>query len=597
MRIISCHVENFGKLKDVLINFESDGITRFCRGNGWGKSTLAAFIKVMFYGFPRKNSKDILANERLRYQPWQGGTYGGQLTFQIGKKCYEVTRIFGGKPSQDVFQLVDVATHLPSNDFSEKLGEEIFQVDAESFVRSAFFTQKDCQTHTTDQINAKIGALGEVTDDIDQYERGNKRMTDYLNQNSPTRKTGKLFKKKEEMLEMRQEILELERQIQDSGRAQEKAGSDQLLLNQQYELLCQSEQQKVVAKENCRSYFPSEIPAEEELEEMIRLAQEISGKKKMAEFCAREASLESSPTPEKVQKNRSFLVAGCIFLFLGFLGFGIHFYVARVGLGLGVFLLILWFLQRSKKGEASEKAENPKEYYEEALADYVESVKTVGGYLNRLGVTPTENLVEQLYQCREKRREYFQCEQEIKQVQAQKERFQSMEYNRQQEEYYKRRARLEERKNQWNNLQAEWQEEEKKWKLISIAQEMLEEAKNQYLAKYAAPIKTGFDKYYKLLNGGENKAFQVDAKMELMVKEEGAYREIRAMSEGLQDLAGICMRMAFLDAMYSEEKPLLLLDDPFVNLDDEKFACVEQFLQEIAKEYQVIYFTCHRSRA
>ena len=44
------------------------------------------------------------------------------------------------------------------------------------------------------------------------------------------------------------------------------------------------------------------------------------------------------------------------------------------------------------------------------------------------------------------------------------------------------------------------------------------------------------------------------------------------MSEGRKDLAGICARMAMVDAMYEKDKPFLVFDDSFVNLDDEKNA-------------------------
>ena len=57
------------------------------------------------------------------------------------------------------------------------------------------------------------------------------------------------------------------------------------------------------------------------------------------------------------------------------------------------------------------------------------------------------------------------------------------------------------------------------------------------------------------------------------------------------------IRLAFADAMYREKKPFLNLDDPFVNLDEEKIEHGRAFVREIAKEYQVIYFTCHESRA
>ena len=45
MRLVTCHVENFGKLSDLTVSFtDPSGIQLFCEENGWGKSTLAAFI-------------------------------------------------------------------------------------------------------------------------------------------------------------------------------------------------------------------------------------------------------------------------------------------------------------------------------------------------------------------------------------------------------------------------------------------------------------------------------------------------------------------------------------------------------------------------
>ena len=48
MRLISCHIENFGKLSDFSCEF-SGGLNIICEDNGWGKSTFAAFIRAMFY--------------------------------------------------------------------------------------------------------------------------------------------------------------------------------------------------------------------------------------------------------------------------------------------------------------------------------------------------------------------------------------------------------------------------------------------------------------------------------------------------------------------------------------------------------------------
>ena len=91
MRLLRCHIENFGVLSGFDYEFES-GLTVICRENGFGKSTLAAFLKAMFYGLPRTGARTAANNERKRYEPWQGGKYGGFLEFSHGDTSYRVTR-------------------------------------------------------------------------------------------------------------------------------------------------------------------------------------------------------------------------------------------------------------------------------------------------------------------------------------------------------------------------------------------------------------------------------------------------------------------------------------------------------------------------
>ena len=68
MRILSCHIDNFGKLQNKTYDFEKE-CTIICEENGWGKSTLAAFLRVMLYGFMNEGKRDTYENERKRYKP------------------------------------------------------------------------------------------------------------------------------------------------------------------------------------------------------------------------------------------------------------------------------------------------------------------------------------------------------------------------------------------------------------------------------------------------------------------------------------------------------------------------------------------------
>ncbi|MCC8029472.1 MAG: AAA family ATPase [Lachnospiraceae bacterium] len=192
MRLILCHIENFGKLHDLTIEFQRECHV-LSKPNGWGKSTLAAFLRVMFFGFEGETKRNGFENERRRYRPWQGGTYGGSVTFETGGKTFTVTRIFSDKKANDSFELRDARTNLPAADFSENLGEELFHINSESFRRTVFIGQNDCETHATDSINAKLSNFTDTMNDLDSYEKAFGALQEVLNRLNPRRKTGEIY--------------------------------------------------------------------------------------------------------------------------------------------------------------------------------------------------------------------------------------------------------------------------------------------------------------------------------------------------------------------------------------------------------------------
>ena len=139
--------------------------------------------------------------------------------------------------------------------------------------------------------------------------------------------------------------------------------------------------------------------------------------------------------------------------------------------------------------------------------------------------------------------------------------------------------------------------EQKKYRAVSMAKEKLTMAKEAMTARYADPIRRSFSRYYEKISGESAESFYVDANTAVTVQEFGKQREAAALSTGYRDLVGICLRIALVDAMYQEETPVLIMDDPFVNLDDVKNAAAGEFVKEIAKKYQVIYFTCSQRRS
>lgn len=170
MKLVSLYIENFGGLSRYALDFSGE-LTVLQEPNGFGKTTLAEFIRAMFYGFPRK-TKTLDKSKRQKYLPWNGGKCGGSLSFQLGTERYRIERTFGATPRSDTFHLIDLNTGRESSRFSAEIGVELFGLDGDSFERSTYLPQShDSGSLTTDSIRAKLGDLVEDTNDVGNFEK------------------------------------------------------------------------------------------------------------------------------------------------------------------------------------------------------------------------------------------------------------------------------------------------------------------------------------------------------------------------------------------------------------------------------------------
>ncbi len=796
MKLLACHIENFGKLSDLSIDFV-DGINVINQSNAWGKSTLAAFLKVMFYGLDAKKEAGAFEKERVLYRPWQGGVFGGELDFEMDGKRFRISRSFGRTEKTDEFHLYDLSTNLECLDYSEQIGTEIFDLDSSSFKRTIYIAQNDCVGGVSDRINAKLGNLAENTDDINNFESASRHLKDILNQLTPDRVTGSIKKRKNYITQLTQELRAFEsaQQGMEGIRRKEQVVSSQINelmgirqnyaqalvvaseesrkkeLYMQYDALCKDVDAKEEKVDRLKAFFPNGVPQKEEFKAQMQYVRNMENKKaqlKGLELTVSEheiwnkletmfetevptlkqidASLETLGSIDKQKENLASLethmhllekeleeepqmpvferISHKIFLFTGFgiVLVGVAalalWYMNMIPVANDKYLLIAivcailfggaFVLVGALQGYRVEKEReawqlsidndtaNVRERYEElkgqaaSLKEHINQVHgTVGSFLERFRVyckvdeysaklyemksqlTEHERLTEKIGESMHTRKE---LEAEMQKIHSFTEKYgcsdsedvssvlnnyqeKAAEYHVAQlayEEAYKKRddfekrqdksfwtkeglcpygidelnqmiqkadAKLEELKNaksqytkQLEDLQEQldlrdekqaelgeqlYQQERdmKKYTIIKLTQEYLTKAKEQFTARYMDPIANGFSKYYQMLTGDDSKAWMIDANINLKMKEQGELRDTRWLSAGYQDLLGVCMRLALVDTMYKEEKPFLVLDDPFVNLDAKKVEAGNQLLLEVAKEYQVIYFTCHDSRS
>ena len=178
MKLLNLYIENFGKLSKFEYSF-SKPITTIKQDNGWGKTTLATFIKAMFYGLSN-SGRDVEKNERKKFKPWQNGKFGGYLEFEIGNKKYRITRFFEGTVSNDTFSLKDLSTNKESVDYTLNIGQELFKLDADGFERSVFINNKNLEIKDKTSLTKRLSNLLENTDQDNNLATAQKQLDNLL---------------------------------------------------------------------------------------------------------------------------------------------------------------------------------------------------------------------------------------------------------------------------------------------------------------------------------------------------------------------------------------------------------------------------------
>ena len=144
MIIERIEIKSFGQLTDTTLEF-SDTINVIEGQNEAGKSTIAAFIKYMLYGFEAMSEENAVGERRKRIN-WSTGVAEGSMTVSVSGKRYLINRSTvqvenGGRTSyKEDSSIIDVESGTPA--FGKTpAGEVFFGVDRELFENTAFIGQ------------------------------------------------------------------------------------------------------------------------------------------------------------------------------------------------------------------------------------------------------------------------------------------------------------------------------------------------------------------------------------------------------------------------------------------------------------------------
>jgi DNA repair exonuclease SbcCD ATPase subunit len=136
-----------------------------------------------------------------------------------------------------------------------------------------------------------------------------------------------------------------------------------------------------------------------------------------------------------------------------------------------------------------------------------------------------------------------------------------------------------------------------KHQCISDTVQLLKEAEKNLKDRYIAPIKEKFSFYAEALERVLDEKVTMDSDYRVTFERGGEARVDKHLSMGERSLCALCLRLALIDNMYPAEQPFIVMDDPFIHLDEEHMERTVALMQELSKTRQIIYFCCHESRS
>ena len=138
------------------------------------------------------------------------------------------------------------------------------------------------------------------------------------------------------------------------------------------------------------------------------------------------------------------------------------------------------------------------------------------------------------------------------------------------------------------------------WQLdaIRLAKESLVQAHAELTGRVSPQINKLAEQYLRTLTAERYTAMQLYTDLEATCRRENSAVEMDRLrlSTGTRDQLYLALRLAVCKVLLdkTDESVPLILDDPFVNYDDQRVACGMKLLREIAHERQVILLTCRR---
>ena len=678
MKITECYLYNFGRFKNYKISFK-DGLNCISADNGYGKTTICDFIRIMLFGMKDTRKLGIIDNDRRHYLPWNNEVCRGAITVSTADGVFRIERSFGSKASEDSLTVYDVRCELPTDKLGPCPGRAILGIDADTFERTLYISDRgytassesraineiisgsnDGETSAVidralkkldeeRKIYQKRGGGGEIADircevaELDvkikdtenklclidelksELKSLNEKITDTKKQIAYSRSDYERVRLSEIRKTFGRTDTELRLSIErDEARILEISeffgGSIPTLMDIE---LSKGEISQSSACDGADSFFKKRVPTEEEIQRMTKAAMECKGGK----------------------KRRAFLfpfAVGVISLLSGVI-LGSFYNTSLFLISLFGILVLVSSLVLSKKGDT--KGVSYKDIQKfisdfpcpDGLSQYEACLLIHKKYFTlcecRKKKSENDSVGAKHEEAKKKILEYEYLKDSLRrkkqEIEALRENYQKSDayayrttlteedVARREKELSDRLLSLESERTllvqsiesteklipQYRELTAERDAlserlsvAEKKLDIIMKTQQLLIETSNGMAKEQLGATNRSFKAYLGAIDPSYTSDTNLNISFDVMRQEMGASHLSEAYSKGTRDLFEFSTKLAIADAAFGSAKPFIILDDPFVYLDDGRLESAKRLLYSLSRERQILYFTASKFR-
>ena len=351
-----CLNATFGKLAHCAPEL-APGLNIVEAPNESGKSTLAAFLRVMLYGL-KTNERGSLADKN-RYAPWSGNAMSGTLevSAELGDITLRRDTVRAGAPMGHFSAVYTGTSEEVAQLTAADCGEKLLGIPREVYERSAFIRQSGLAIDADAELERRIAALITTGEEGASYSETVNVLKKQLNARRHN-KTGKIPALEQELAADEESLAELrELTAQRKAAEEELAGCkaerdairndldlhDAADRQAQFEALCAAkraaEEADAKVETTCRMLRDAKTPPREMLEQgraKLHALEELraqrteagekrrSAQKKLADFDA------ARPTVSGKRSLYIMSVALCVAAVLSALGAGLFAYRQRI---------------------------------------------------------------------------------------------------------------------------------------------------------------------------------------------------------------------------------------------------------------------------